>query len=104
MPPSRASWDESLRRLGLLFAIPQVAQSCLTLATPRTVAHQAPLSTGFPRREHRRGLPCPSPGDLPDPGVGSTSPALAGGFFTAEPPGVDALSHSVLQMKGLRLA
>ena len=46
-------------------------------ATPWTVACQAPLSMGFPRQEHWRGLPFPSPGDLPDPGIELTSPALA---------------------------
>ena len=48
---------------------------------------QAPLSMGFPRQEYWRGLPFPSPGDLPNPGIKPTSPALAGGSFTAEPPG-----------------
>ena len=52
-----------------------------------TVAHQAPLSTGFPRQKYWSGLLFPFPGDLPDPGIKLTSPALAGGFFTAEPPG-----------------
>ena len=55
------------------------------LVTPWTVAHQAPLSMGFSRQEYWSGLPCPPPGDLPDPGiepVSLTSPALAG-FFTA---------------------
>ena len=42
---------------------------------------------GFPRQEYWSGLPFPSPGDLPDPGVEPTAPALAGGFFTTEPPG-----------------
>ena len=54
-------------------------------ATPWTVARQAPLSMGFSRQEHWIGLPLPSPGDLPDPGiepVSLTSPALAGMFFT----------------------
>ena len=37
--------------------------------TPWTVAHQAPLSPGFSRHEHWSGLPCPPPGDLPDPGI-----------------------------------
>ena len=37
--------------------------------TPRTVAHQAPLSVGFSRQEYWSGLPCPPPGDLPDPGI-----------------------------------
>ena len=42
---------------------------------------------GFPRQEHWSGLPFPSPGDLPDPGIEAASAALAGGFFTTEPPG-----------------
>ena len=42
---------------------------------------------GFPRQEHWSGLLFPSPGHLPDPGIESESPALAGGFFTPEPPG-----------------
>ena len=37
---------------------------------------------GFPRQEHCSGLPFPSPGDLPDPGIEPKSPALAGGFFS----------------------
>ena len=52
--------------------------------TPRTVVFQAPLSMGFSREEHWRGLPCPLPGELPDPGMEPASlisPALAGGFF-----------------------
>ena len=44
-------------------------------ATPWTVAHQAPLSMGFSRQEYRSGLPCPPPGDLPDPGIKPMSPA-----------------------------
>ena len=47
-----------------------------------TVAHQASLSIGFPSQEYWNGLPYPSPGDLPDPGIEPMSPALAGGFFT----------------------
>ena len=56
-------------------------------ATPWTVAHQAPLSMGFSRQDCWSGLPFPSPGDLPDPGIEPTSPALAGGFLTTVPPG-----------------
>ena len=59
-------------------------------ATPWTVAHQAPLSMGFSRQEYWSGLPFPS-GDLPDPGIKSTSPALGGMFFTTEPPGKPSL-------------
>ena len=50
--------------------------------TPWTVARQAPLSMGFSRQEYWSGLPCPPPGDFPDPGVEPTSPALVGGLFT----------------------
>ena len=62
--------------------------SCVQLfETPWTVAHQAPLSMGFPRQEYWSGLPSPFPGDLTDPGIKPASSALAGGFFTTEPPG-----------------
>ena len=44
------------------------------LVTPWTVAHQAPLSMGFSRREFWGGLPCPPPGDLPHPGMETASP------------------------------
>ena len=53
--------------------------------TPWTVAHNAPLSMGFSMQEYWSGLSCPSPGDLPDPGIepmSLMSPALAAGFFT----------------------
>ena len=55
-------------------------------ATPWSIAHQASLSMGFSRQEYWNGWPFPFPGDLPDPGIEPMSPALAGGFFTAEPP------------------
>ena len=60
--------------------------SCVRLSvTPWTAAHQAPPSMGFSKQEYWGGLPCPPPGDLPDPGIESASlvsPALADGFFT----------------------
>ena len=49
-------------------------QSCPTLCDPWTVVHQAPLSMGFSRQEHWSELPCPSPGDLPHPGIKPESP------------------------------
>ena len=55
-------------------------------ATPWTVARQAPLSKAFPREESRSGVPFLSPGSLSDPAMEPVSPALAGGFFTTEPP------------------
>ena len=55
--------------------------------TPWTVAHQAPLAMGFPRKEHWSGLPFPSPQDLPNPWTELVAPATAGRFFFAESPG-----------------
>ena len=54
---------------------------------PWTVACQAPLSVEFLRQEYWNGLPFPSPGYLPDPGIELISHSLAGGFSTSEPPG-----------------
>ena len=59
-----------------------VAQSCPTLATPWTVAPQAPLSMGLSRQEHWRGLAFPSPWDLPDPGNEPRVSCIAGRFLT----------------------
>ena len=60
--------------------------SCVQLfATPWTIAHQTLLSMDFFRQDYWSGLPFPSPGDLPNPGIehaSPMSPALAGGFFT----------------------
>ena len=56
-------------------------------ATPWTVACQAPPSMGFSRQEYWSGLPFPSPGDLPCPGIEHRSPALQADALTSEPPG-----------------
>ena len=56
-----------------------------SFASPWTVAHQTPLFMGFSRQEYWSGLPCPSPGNPPDPEIELTplmSPALASGFLT----------------------
>ena len=58
-----------------------------SFAAPWTVACQAPLSVAFPSHEYWSGLLFPSPGDLPNPRTEPISPALAGEFFTTEPPG-----------------
>ena len=58
-----------------------------SFVTPWTVACQAPLSMGFSWQEYWSGLPSPSPRDHPYPGIEPVSLALAGGFFTTEPPG-----------------
>ena len=57
------------------------------VVTPWTVVYQASPSTGFSRQEYWSGLPFPSPGDLPDPGIEPGSPALEADALTSEPPG-----------------
>ena len=61
-------------------------------ATPWTVAHQATPSMGFSRQEYWSGLPFPSPGDLPDPGIEPRSPALQADALISEPPAKALLS------------
>ena len=61
--------------------VPSLSRAQL-FATLWTVAFQTPLSKGFSRQEYWSGLPCPPPGDLPDPGIEPASLTLAGGFFT----------------------
>ena len=76
----------------------EVVQSCPTLCDPMDSSpHQAPPSIAFSRQEYWSGLPFPSPGNLSDPGIEPESPALAGRFFTTEPPG-----KPVPQLGGLR--
>ena len=67
-----------------------VAKLCLTLVTSWTVVYQAPLSMGFSRQGYLSGLPFPTPGNIPNPGIKLTSlafPTWAGRFFTGAPPG-----------------
>ena len=75
--------------------------SCAQLSvTLWTVAHQVPLSTGLSRYEYWSGLPCPPPGDLPNPEikpVSLTSPALTDGFLTTNAPGKPLCADAVLQ-------
>ena len=70
-----------------------------SFAIPRTVAYQAPLAMGFSRQEYWSGLPFPSLGDLPDPGIKLMSTALAGTFFPTEP-----LRKPILVPKKLRVS
>ena len=66
-------------------------------ATPWTVAHQAPLSMEFSRQEHWSGLPSPSPGDLPNPGIEPRSPSAPALQADSLP-----LSHWVAAAKSLQ--
>ena len=65
--------------------MPACSATSNSFATPWTVA--PPRPPGFSRQEYWIGLPFPSPGDLPHPGIKPESPALAASFFTTEPPG-----------------
>ena len=58
-----------------------------SFTTSWTIGHQVPLSVGFSRQEDWSGLLFPSPGYLANPGIEPVCPALAGGFFTTDPPG-----------------
>ena len=75
----RLGWQRDLTRgagLGRDGGGHLIAKSCPAFVTPWTVAHQASLSMGFSRQEYWSGLPFPSPGDLPNPGIEPRSPAL----------------------------
>ena len=72
-------------------------------ATPWTVAHQAPLPMGFPKQEYWSWLPCLPPRNLPDAAtepMSPASPAMAGRFFTTEPPGKPKQSHRYKEKLG----
>ena len=71
----------------LSFSEVKVLSHVRLFATPCTVAHQAPPSTGFSGQEYWSGLPFSSPGDFPDPGIEPRSPALQADALTSEPPG-----------------
>ena len=75
----------------LLFSHSVVSDS----AIPWTVAHQASLSMKFPRQEHWSGLLLRPPGDLSNTEIEPMFPALAGGFFPAEPPGKPQLLYFI---------
>ena len=70
-------WSEAVRSVSRVWLF----------ATPWGVAYLAPLSMGFSRQECWSGLPFPSPGDLPDPGIKPRSPALQADALQSEPPG-----------------
>ena len=65
----------------------EVAKSVQLFVTPWTVAYEAPLSMEFSRQEYWSGLPYPSPGDLPDPGIEPRSPTWEADALPSEPPG-----------------
>ena len=78
-------WEGLLSFYWMLLCISEVAQSCPTLCDP--MAYQAPPSMEFSRQEYWSGLPFPSPGDLPDPGIEPGSPALQADALPSKSPG-----------------
>ena len=83
-----------------------VAKLCPTLLRPHGLSCQAPLSMGFSRQEYWSGLPFPSPGDLPNPGIEPECPAgsPAGRFFTTSGAGEALTGHSSPQLGSLPLS
>ena len=72
-----------------MYMLSHFSRVCL-FVTLWTITHQAPLSMGFSRQEYWSGLPCPPPGDLPDPGIEPGPPALQEDSLPSEPPGKTA--------------
>ena len=92
----------------MLISESEVAQSCPTLCDLWTVAHQAPPSMGFSSQEHWSGLPFPSPGDLPNPGIEPRSSTLQADALTSAPPGkplntrIQSLRKSPIETQNFR--
>ena len=87
----RHPWDSPGKNTGvgcrlLLQCMKVKSETDSEVATPWTAAHQAPLSMDFSRQEYWGGLPFPSPGDLPDPGIEPVSPTLQADSLLTEPP------------------
>ena len=89
----RMNWTEHLILLLCFYGSGLVGKSCPTLATPWTVACQAPLSMGFSRQEYWSGLPFPSPGNLPNPRIKPRSPALQADSLPTELQGKPLCFH-----------
>ena len=80
-------WEHKGDAMNLHLWVCAQSLSCVQpLVTPWTVAHQACLSMGFSMQEYWSRLPFPTPGDLPDPGIITIPPVLAGRFLTTELP------------------
>ena len=86
---SRLSWFTFIcsQSYTIVFSESESCSVVTDSATPWTVAHQVPLSTEFSRPEYWSGLPFPSPGNLPDPGIKTRSPVLQADSLQSEPPG-----------------
>ena len=90
-------WNPVRHYIVLLSLVKSLSRVRL-FGTPWTVDHQAPLSMGFSRQEYRSGLPFPSPGDLPDPGIEPGSPTLKADALPSEPPGKMGMVNSLIRL------
>ena len=82
------TWNVKSMKVKVKVKVKVKSLSCVRLsATPCTVAYNASPSMGFSRQEYWSGLPFPSPGDLPNPGIKPVSPSLKADALTSEPPG-----------------
>ena len=93
-----------------LYEMPKCLNLCVVVwslshvrlfATPWTLAHQAPLSMGFPKQEHWSGMLFPSPGDLPNPGIQSVFPAWQAASLLLSHPGSQSESLAIDKFFGL---
>ena len=106
---SGLSWKFQLTHSHSSNSVSMFMHACMlsrSAVTNSLGAHQAPLSMGFPRQEDWSGLPFPPPRDLPNPGTepeSTESPALAGRFFTTEPPGKPSLHVTLFKFQITRL-
>ena len=87
------SWLQSPSAVILWLKVKSLSHVRL-FVTPWTVTYQAPLSMGFSRQEYWSGLPFPSPGDLPDPGIEPRSPAWEADSLTSEPAGKQCMNDT----------
>ena len=100
--PTQIHWlcsspdSKALPLIGILLLLPSRFSRARLCATPETAAHQASPSLGFSRQEHWSGLPFPSPGDLPEPGIKPGSPALQADALPSELPGKPTLKEGIL--------
>ena len=83
----------------LYMCVCSVASAVCNSATPWTVTCQAPQSMGFSRQEYWNGLPYPSSGDFPDPGIKPTSPTLQADSLATRPPGKPPIYHIFLNTR-----
>ena len=86
------NWTENIYMAYVLFCVCVSCSVMSDYATPWTVACQTSLSVRFSRQGYWSGLPCPPPGDLPDPGIKPGSPALQADSLLSEPQGRDILN------------